>query len=301
MKTSRVCIIGATGFVGRHLIAKLANAGIACRIPARRPHRHGSLAQQQGCQLVALDGHDTQSLQGHFRECDAVINLLGILKETGSSSFEEMHVEAPRRILEAALQSGVKRLLHMSALNADESGGASNYLRSKGKGENLMHTLNAGEVKVTSFRPSVIFGEHDSFINRFAQLLKIPGPLPLACADAKFAPVFIGDVAAAFLRALQDDSTTGAHYELCGPRVFTLGEIVDYIARNMGVNKAVIHLGPGISRLQARILGMVPGKPFTMDNYNSLQQPSVCTQNGLQLLGIEATDMDAVVPQMLKR
>ena len=102
------------------------------------------------------------------------------------------------------------------------------------------------------------------------------------------------------MRALNDDSTCGKHYELCGPRIFTLGEIVDYIARQMGVGKQILHLGPGVSRLQARILGMAPVKPFTMDNYNSLQQPSVCSQNGLQLLGIEATDMDAVVPQLLK-
>ncbi|MEN8214518.1 MAG: complex I NDUFA9 subunit family protein [Pseudomonadota bacterium] len=298
MTISKVCIIGGTGFVGHHLIPKLANAGIACRIPARRPHRFRSLEVLQGCELATLGKLDSESLQQQFTGCDAVINLLGILNESSACSFDELHAEAPRQILEAARHSGVKRLLHMSALNADETNGASNYLKSKGKGENLVHSL-AGSVAVTSFRPSVIFGEHDSFINRFAQLMMIPGPLPLACPEAKFSPVFVGDVTAAFLRALEDDSTFGRHYELCGPRTLSLEEIVAYIAKHKGINKTILPLGAGMSRLQARILGMMPGKPFTMDNYNSLQQPSVCTQNGLQQLGIKATDMDAVVPQML--
>ena len=300
MNIKKVCVIGGTGFVGHHLISKLANAGIACRIPARRPHRYRNLEVQQGCELTTLGKFDIESLKSHFSGCDAVINLLGILNESQSCSFEEIHVEAPGKVMEAALQSDVKRLLHMSALNADETDGASNYLKSKGKGENLMLSPNTGSLKVTTFRPSVIFGDNDSFINRFSQLLMIPGPLPLACADAKFSPVYVGDVTAAFLQALTDASTFGKSYELCGPRTLTLREIVEYIAQIKDVHKSVIGLGDGMSRLQAKILGVMPGKPFTMDNYNSLQQPSVCTHNGLQQLGIKATDMDAIVPQMLR-
>ncbi len=300
MNIKKVCVIGGTGFVGHHLISKLANAGIACRIPARRPHRYRNLEVQQGCELTTLGKFDIESLKSHFSGCDAVINLLGILNESQSCSFEEIHVEAPGKVMEAALQSDVKRLLHMSALNADETDGASNYLKSKGKGENLMLSPNTGSLKVTTFRPSVIFGDNDSFINRFSQLLMIPGPLPLACADAKFSPVYVGDVTAAFLQALTDASTFGKSYELCGPRTLTLREIVEYIAQIKDVHKSVIGLGDGMSRLQAKILGVMPGKPFTMDNYNSLQQPSVCTHNGLQQLGIKATDMDAIVPLMLR-
>jgi NADH dehydrogenase len=300
MKIKKVCIIGGTGFVGHHLIPKLANAGIECRIPARRPHRYRNLEVQHGCELTMLDKLEVESLKSHFDGCDAVINLLGILNESNSCSFEDIHVEAPEKILEASRQSGIKRLLHMSALNADETNGVSNYLKSKGKGENIMLSPNTGSVKVTSFRPSVIFGDNDSFINRFAQLLMIPGPLPLACADAKFSPVYVGDVTTAFLKALTDASTFGKSYELCGPRTLTLREIVEYVSQIKGIHKSIIGLGDAMSRLQAKILGVMPGKPFTMDNYNSLQQPSVCTHNGLQQLGIKATDMDAIVPQMLK-
>ncbi len=298
MKIHKVCIIGGTGFVGHHLVPKLANAGIECRIPARRPHRYTSLEVQPGCELTMLGQLDVDSLNSHFDGCDAVINLLGILNESNSCSFEEIHVEAAEKILEAAQQSGVKRLLHMSALNADETNGVSNYLKSKGKGENLMLMQNSSDVKVTCFRPSVIFGGNDSFINRFAQLMMIPGPLPLACAGAKFSPVYVGDVTAAFLKALTDASTFGKSFELCGPRTLTLQQIVAYIAHIKGTHKNVIALGDAMSRLQAKILGVMPGKPFTMDNYNSLQQPSVCTHNGLQQLGITATDMDAIVPRM---
>ena len=300
MKINKACIIGGTGFVGHHLIPKLANAGIECRIPARRPHRYRSLEVQHGCELTTLENLEIESLKSHFDGCDAVINLLGILNDSHSCSFEDIHVEAPEKILEAAQQSGIERLLHMSALNADETNGASNYLKSKGKGENIMLSPNTGSVMVTSFRPSVIFGDNDSFINRFAQLLVIPGPLPLACAAAKFSPVYVGDVTAAFLKALTDASTFGKSYELCGPRTMTLQQIVEYIAHVKGTHKNVIALGDAMSRLQAKILGVMPGKPFTMDNYNSLQQPSVCTHNGLQQLGIKATDMDAIVPQMLR-
>lgn len=298
MKIQKVCIIGGTGFVGHHLVPKLTNAGFQCRIPARRPHRYRSLEVQQGCELTSLKNLEVESLKHHFDGCDAVINLLGILNESSSCSFEEIHVQAPEKIIEAARQSNVKRLLHMSALNADRISGASNYLKSKGKGENLMLMQNTGAAKVTTFRPSVIFGDNDSFINRFAQLLMIPGPLPLACADAKLSPLYVGDVTAAFLKALTDSSTFGKSYELCGPRTLTLREIVEYVAQIKGKHKNIIGLGDAMSRLQAKILGVMPGKPFTMDNYNSLQQPSVCTQNGLQQLGITATDMNAIVPQM---
>jgi len=147
----------------------------------------------------------------------------------------------------------------------------------------------------------VIFGSDDSFINRFRQLMRIPGPLPLACPKARFAPVYVGDVAEAFVRALNDPSTGGKAYDLCGPRVFTLRQIVDYIAWHSGIYKGIIELNDKASRLQAEILGRLPGKPFTLDNYRSLQVPSVCRNNGLAELGITRTDMDAVVPRFLSR
>jgi len=299
MKIETVTLLGGTGFVGHNLAAALSNAGYNLRILARRPERHRDLRVLQNCRIVPLQACSTESLSEEFEQTDAVINLVGILNESGSGSFEELHVKLAEKVIEACLRSKTSRLLHMSALNASESLNASNYLHTKGKGENRVHTLSAGAVKVTSFRPSVIFGPGDSFINRFAQLLQIPGPMPLACPGATFAPVYIGDVVSAFVSSLENKETFGKRYELCGPRVFTLKEIVEYIIWHKGIHKPVIGLGDGMSKLQARILGKVPGKPFTMDNYRSLQVPSVCNEDGLAQLGIKATDMDAIVPRML--
>lgn len=301
MKVSRVCIIGGTGFVGRHILGHLARAGIPARVLARHPQRHRDLGVPQGNEVRAITGWDIDTLAAAMADTEAVINLVGILNESRSVSFRQVHVELVERIVEACKVAHVGRLLHMSALHASEANGPSAYLRTKGEGENRAHTLGRPDIKVTSFRPSVIFGPDDSFINRFRQLMRIPGPLPLACPDSRFAPVYVGDVAAAFVQALTEPASIGRAYDLCGPRVFTLRQIVEYIAKHSGMRKPIIGLSDAASRLQARMLGHVPGRPFTPDNYLSLQVASVCEHNGLRELGIEPTDMDAVIPAVLAR
>ncbi len=300
MQISKVCILGGTGFVGRHLSARLAAQGVACRIPSRRPHRHRDLKLLPGCEPLAADIFDSQALARALDGCQAAINLVGILNPSGAGGFRRMHIELVDILVDACRLAGVRRLLHMSALNADASHGKSEYLRSKGEGENRAHTAGGAIAAVTSFRPSVIFGPGDSFFNRFAGLLRLsPGVFPLACPDARFAPVYVGDVAAAFARALNDPATFGQHYDLCGPRAFTLRELVAYTADNVGRPTRILGLGDAASRMQARLLGLVPGKPFTPDNYLSLQTDSLCADNGLLGLGISPRDIDAVVPLYL--
>jgi NADH dehydrogenase len=301
MKPERICLIGGTGFVGRHLVARLARAGLPVRTLARQPHRHRDLGVPRGNEVVAAGDFRAPALAEQMAGCDTVINLTGILNENTKRTFRSVHVELAEAIVEGAKRAGVTRYLHMSALHASEANGASRYLRSKGEGENRAHTLGRPELRVTSFRPSVIFGPGDSFINRFAGLIRIPGPIPLACPQSRFAPVYVGDVAEAFYRVLFLPSARGQVYELCGPRVLTLEEIVRYVARLTGRKKRIIRLNDRLSRLQARILGRMPGKPFTLDNYNSLGVDSVCDADGLGALGIRATDMDAVVPGFLRR
>lgn len=300
MKTTKVCIVGGTGFVGRHLVNRLAEDGIRCRVLTRRPHRHRHFGLTRGTEVHQLAAFDADSLASAFEGQEGVVNLVGILNETGGATFRKVHYDLPLLVLEACRKAGVGRLLHMSALNADETQGTSEYLRSKGAAEDHLHA-QAGSVAVTSFRPSVIFGPDDSFFNRFAQLLRIPGPFPLACPTARFAPVYVGDVAEAFARSLDDPATYGQRYDLCGPRVFTLREIVEYTAEAQGNPKPVIPLSDGLSRLQARVLGLMPGRPFTMDNYLSTKMDSVCRLDGLGMLGIEPTDVDAVMPYVLGR
>ena len=190
------------------------------------------------------------------------------------------------------------RAWRTSLRNADAKRGTSEYLKTKGAAEDYLHA-NAGAVAVTSFRPSVIFGPDDSFFNRFAALLRIPGPFPLACPKARFAPVYVGDVAEAFARSLDDPGTFDQRYDLCGPRVFTLRELVDYTVQAMCDRKPIIELSDRLSRLQAKVLGVMPGRPFTMDNYRSMQMDSVCERDGLGRLGITPTDVDAIIPFVL--
>jgi len=253
-------------------------------------------------ELVSTDLFDPRQLHTLFSNCGTVINLIGILNQDSDNSFQRLHVELPDLILDACKRAKVKRLLHMSALNANTTRETSEYLHSKGEAQNRMLTNSSshGGLNVTSFGPSVIFGHDDSFFNRFAALLKLmPGPFPLACPDSRFAPVYVGDVTKAFAESLNNKRAWKRHYELCGPRSFTLRELVQYTARQMGLKRWVIGLNNSMSRMQGHTFAMLPGKPFTYDNYLSLQIDSVCSSDGLAQLGITATDIDAIVPYYL--
>lgn len=297
---NRTCILGGTGFVGQNLVSTLGQRGIRCRVLTKHPQRHAGLRVNPGTELVRAPSLDTDFLVSQFQGCDAVINLIGILNESKQTSFRSVHIELVDSVVEAAIKAGVRRLLHMSALHADAARGGSEYLRSKGEGENRAHTHGSSALKVTSFRPSVIFGAGDSFFNRFAALLRLsPLVFPLAAPQSRFAPVWVSDVSEAFARCLLDDTTAGKHFDLCGPKVYTLLELVDYTAKTAGLHRQIIPLSDGLSRLQARILGRFPGRPFTLDNYLSLQTDSICETNAFESLGIKPQAVESIVPRYL--
>ncbi len=298
MKMKKIALIGGSGFVGRHLTQILRNRGYQCRILTRHAERHRS--QAPAAELVEVESFNVTALENVLQNCDAAINLAGVLNPPGPENFRHVHIDLVEHIVSACHAARVPRLLHMSALGADQSRGSSLYLRTKGEGENRAHTLGQPGVAVTSFRPSVIFGEDDSFLNRFAQLLRIPGPLPLACPDSRFAPVYVGDVANAFANALEDYSSIGKHYDLCGPEHYTLEEIVRFVARHRDMSKTIIRLPDWASERQARMLQHLPGKPFTPDNYLSLQTPSICAGDGLAALDIQATPMKPLAARFLR-
>ena len=301
MHHETVCLPGGTGFVGQHLANRLTRHGYRVRILTRRRERHRALTLNPAVTLVETDVHDADALRRQFNGIDVVINLVGILNESGKrgTGFRQVHVELPGKIAAAAAASGVSRLLHMSALNADAGERDSLYLKTKGEGEDLVHAAADRGLVVTSFRPSVIFGAGDSFFNRFASLLKLAGPLfPLACPGSRFAPVHVTDVAEAMCRSI-DDATAGERLELCGPETFTLAELVGYTRDLLQLQCHIAGLNDTLSRLQARILGTLPGKPFSMDNYYSLQHDSVCAHNALPTLGITPAPIAAVVPACL--
>ena len=273
-----ICVLGGTGFVGSWLCAELAKRGHQIRIISRRRERHRELLVLPGTQIVECDVHDAFQLSTRFQGCDVVVNLVGILNEKGhkGQGFHVAHVELTRKIIAVCRNCNIPRLLHMSALNASPEG-KSFYLRTKGEAENDAHAAG-NRIAVTSFRPSVIFGPHDNFLNRFAALLKLaPGIFPLACANSKLAPVYVGDVARAMVDALDDPKTHGSRIDLCGPNEYTLKQLMDYTAAVRGYKRNILGLPKGLSKLQAYFFEFVPGKPFSVDNYYSLQTDSVCS------------------------
>ena len=301
MATRRIAILGGSGFVGRHLVAALARAGYATRVLTRRRSRSRHMLVIPTCEIVETDVHLVSNLNLHLAGCDAAANLVGILNEYpgAGGGFGDAHAELPGKLAEACRYNEVRRVLHMSALGADADA-PSRYLRTKFHGERAAHEAGGDGIAVTSFRPSVIFGPEDSFFNRFAGLLALsPLVFPLACPKARFAPVYVGDVVRAFLTALDDDATAGECYELCGPRTYSLRELVAYTARITGRRRLIVGLGDGLSRFQARVLERLPGKPFSIDNYLSTKVDSVGSTGGLERLGITPRGMESVVPRYL--
>jgi uncharacterized protein YbjT (DUF2867 family) len=277
-----ILLLGGSGFIGKQLAYTLANRGWRVSVPCRRPHRHRALLVHPNIRLLEANITDPAELKSLCQDQQAVINLVGILNERRKGDFRRYHVDFIKAVVEACSSGGIKRLLHVSALGADQATGSSQYLRSKGEGENLLHTFGQRGLNVTSFQPSVVFGKDDDFINRFAGILSwYVGYFPLACADSKLAPVYVGDLVAKIINSIDDRESFGRRFTVCGPEVFTLREILELIITTMGLPVRVMSLSKGMSRLQALVLQNLPGKLFTMDNYRSLQTDNICQDGDL--------------------
>jgi NADH dehydrogenase len=293
MTKRTIAIIGGTGFVGRHLAQELVQLrNTRVRVFTRNRERNKELIVIPGVSVEEVNVQDEFALTEALGGVDAVVNLVGILNERGHSGrgFRHAHVDLTRRLLTACRENGIRRLLHMSALGADAENGRSHYQRTKGEAENLV--MNADGMEVTAFRPSVIFGRGDSFLNRFAGLLRISPILPLAGAWARFQPIYVNDVVAAFVHALDDRHTIGQRYDLCGPHTYTLQELVRYVGEQTGHERPIIPLGKGLSWLQAAVLEWVPGKPFSLDNYRSLLTDNVCEGDFPAVFGFQPTTLE---------
>jgi len=291
-----ICVLGGTGFVGTELITRLVRNGHWVRVPTRSAGRGQHLKVLSTVELVTANVHDPRTLGQLLNGMDAVINLIGILNQSRRATFQSVHADLAAKVIAAARNAKIRRLLQMSAAGADPERGPSRYLRSKGEAEAHIHAA-AANLDFTIFRPSVIFGPRDSLTNRFASLLRLPGGfLPLARSRARFAPVYVGDVAEAFARALADAKTYGKTYELCGPQVLTLEQLVRLTAAVARLPCRILRLPDALGLLQATLLGLIPGKPFSLDNFRSLGIDSLCVQDGLAQLGIRARHMMAVLP-----
>lgn len=292
----KVLILGGSGFVGSHLVRRLSREGHSITVVTRYPNAARHLEIVPRVKIRVFDPYDPERLDTALAGHDALINLVGILNESGrdGSGFHRVHVELVEIALEACARAGSARFIQMSALNAGM--GESHYLQTRGEAE---QRVQASSLNWTIFRPSTIFGPDDSFLNRFASLLAISPVLPLARHEARFAPVYVGDVVEAFVRVLAERDHVGEIYELCGAETWALREIVAWIAEQRGMRRWVIGLPDVLGRLQGRVFDFVPGKPFSSDNFRSLLLDSVCSDDGFDRLGISPWPMSEKAPEWL--
>lgn len=305
MRIDDVLVVGGSGFIGHHVCAELARRGLGITVPARRRERAKDLILLPTIDVIEADVFAPGVLERLMRNKQAVINLVGILhgrrgraSERGPNDygpdFARVHVELPQAIVSACRTAGVRRLVHVSALGASPQA-PSQYLRSKGIGEQAVFA--AEDLDVTVFRPSVVFGPEDRFLNAFARLARFLPVLAVPCPDARFQPVYVGDVARAIALSLDDMVSHGWRYELGGPREYTLKELVGVVCRLTGRRRRVLGLSERMSRLQASLLEKLPGELLSRDNLDSMKVPSVTS--ALFPFGIQPQALEAVAPSYL--
>jgi uncharacterized protein YbjT (DUF2867 family) len=309
-----VTVFGGSGFLGHYVVNALAKRNYRVRVAVRRPHKAG-LLQNYGAvgqvHTVQANLRYPASVEQAVRGASAVVNLVGILQPSGAQDFEAVHTDGARAVAEAAAAVGA-RVIHVSAVGADLAS-ESAYARSKAEGELAVRKARADAIVL---RPSLMFGPGDSFFNRFASLSRMLPVLPLAGAETKFQPVFAGDVAAAIVRAVGGTALEGRTYELGGPEVRTLRELVEYMFRVIERRRPIVSLPPSLARLQATLmealdfamLGLVPNNfKLTRDQVTLLQRHNVVSEAAirdgrtLEGLGITPGAFEGIVPSYLVR
>ena len=293
----KIAILGGAGFVGSCLVTKLDAAGYQVKVIVRRRESAKHLILLPNVQVTECNIANTYGLKDALKGCNAVINLIGILHESGKQTFESVHHQLPRRVAQLCDELGISRLIHMSALQAN-SHAPSQYLRSKAAGEAAVSEFNK-KLAITIFRPSVIFGRGDSFINLFANLVKWLPVIALAKPDAKFQPIWVEDVAQVVVNALENTTTYGKIYELGGPQIVTLRELVQKVMTILGKQRPIIGLNDQLSLVQAYMLELMPIKLMTRDNVRSMQVDSICSTAIAPELDVTPTSLDIVVPEYL--
>jgi len=297
MRIKEICVLGGSGFVGSAIVHRLSAAGYNVKVLTRRREASKHLILLPYVQVIECDVMNDNALAQQVAGSDAVINLIGILHEDKKITFKAMHTDLPIRLLGICERLGVCRFLHMSALQASIDA-PSAYLRSKGAAEATL-LAHQGETKVTVFNPSVIFGRGDGFINLFANIAKLMPVIALAKPDAKFQPIWVEDVAQAFVSSLENIDTYGKQYDLGGPRIYTLKELVQLVVFLLGKKRKIVGLNDKLSYLQAYALEKLPIKLMTRDNIYSMEVDSVVNGEFPKVFGFQPTALEAIVPDYL--
>jgi len=304
MRNRLFTIFGGTGFIGRYAVERLADRGARILVISRSPRSHGQHLQPLGSVgQIVVQGADLSSetaLRRALAGAAGVINLIGILYQSGRQQFAEVHGALAGRIAAAAQAEGVGRLVQISAIGADP-GSTSAYARSKAEGERRVHEAFPG---ATILRPSIVLGPEDGFLNRFAALARFLPALPLiGGGQTRFQPIYVGDVAQAVIAALERDDAPGKTYELGGPQTYTFAELMRYMLQVLDRRRLLVNLPFGIATLQARFLELLPEPLLTRDQVELLKQDNVVSPGapGLEALGVTPTPIELIVPQYLAR
>jgi uncharacterized protein YbjT (DUF2867 family) len=299
----RVAILGGSGFIGRYIVKRLAERGDVLAVGGR----HAASAKflklkgdvgQIGLFNITID--DEQLLPALLAGNDTVINCVGILRESGSQSFDRLHHTAPARLARLAREAGVERFIHLSAIGADPRA-ASAYARTKAAGE---QGVRDAFPTATILRPSIVFGPEDQFFNRFAALAMVSPALPLIGGGlTRFQPVYVGDVASAAVRCIDDPASAGRTYELGGAKVYTMRALMELLLEEIRRKRLLIDIPFGIASLQARLMAILPNAPLTADQVEMLKRDNVVSSGALTLatLGITPTAVEAILPTYLDR
>jgi len=292
-----ICVLGGSGFVGSAIVAKLATAGYAVKVLTRRRDVAKHLLLLPNVQVVECNVLDYQTLNAALRGADAVINLLGILHQSRRLSFNAIHHQLPVQLAKICIDLNIKRLIHMSSLRADKNA-PSQYLRSKAAGEAALATHH-DQLNITIFKPSVIFGREDRFINLFATMLKVLPAILLAKPNAKFQPIWVEDVASCFAVCVENTASYGQTYELVGPKVYTFRELLQAVMHTLEVQRPIIGLNDSLSYMQALMMELLPIKLMSRDNIRSMELDSVSNELFPAIFNLIPTSLETVMPQYL--
>lgn len=297
MQLKEVCVLGGSGFVGSAIVAKLDSAGYVVKVLTRRRESAKHLFLLPNVQVVECNVLDYQALNAELRGSDAVINLIGVLHQSRKLSFNTMHHQLPAQIARICTDLGIKRLVHMSSLGADARA-PSQYLISKALGERAIQGFSE-QLNTTIFKPSIIFGRGDSFINLFATLIKSLPAVLLAKPNAKFQPIWVEDVASCFVSCLENIDTYGKTYALAGPKVYTFKALLKTIMQTINITRPIIGLNDTLSYAQAFMMELLPVKLMSRDNVKSMEIDSVSNSPFPAIFGITPTALEAVIPEYL--
>jgi uncharacterized protein YbjT (DUF2867 family) len=303
MRSHRTAVLGGSGFIGRYIVKRLAARGdvvpVGCRNAeeAKFLRPMGDVGQVEPLSIT-ID--DETRLPAFVAGSSALVNCVGILRESGSQSFERVHHTGPALLARVARDAGVERFVHISAIGADPRS-TSAYARTKAAGEAAVRDAFA---TVTILRPSVVFGPEDQFFNRFGAMAMFFPVLPLiGGGETRFQPLYVGDVAEAVIKCLDDSATAGRTYELGGPKIYTFRELLELLLQEIRRKRLLVNLPFGVAEFQAKLMSILPNPPLTPDQVELLKRDNVVSPSALALssLDISPTPVEAILPTYLDR